>query len=526
MLSKLMKNGVAVAMIATLAGCGDSEPTANIAEKPQIEIKNSATKNSFQEVVSKLDAGGNSLVYLSTEEVIEKVKGFAINTEKAFSEKLKGRDKEQVMNIIEIIKNLVKTSGITEVSGFGLSSIKTTKENYRTRIVLHHYKNQGKGVLWNLMADKSRKLVEADFIPNDVAFATFTDINLPLLEKWILDNTNKGKFAELNQKVSEGKNMLRKTQNIDVDKITNSVTGFGLILTLDKEKKATIPMGRKVIEIAEPALAVVLKVKDDTIYNLLDSKIPPMFTRADKDGVKTMTMAVSPMPFLSPIVIQKDGYLIIASSNKLVDKMFAAKQVKNGFVYSEKFKKIGKDIKFEGTSMEIITPAFTKFLFSFINDVPEEAKEFINKIKDLYKNEYAVAVATKTAEGYEFTYNTSYDMTATVILAPTVAVSAILPAMLLPSTSGFINSAKSLSCTNNLKRISLDIKSYELENGTKPKNLFIVKNKRIINFKDLTCPLNNTKYNYTPNGDELISCDHGKLGRNVLYKDGSVRLEK
>src|ERR1041385_496071 len=91
----------------------------------------SAEKNSFKEVASHLDAGGNLYVYLSTEQFLgglsEKVSGwrqFIVSNPGISAE-----DSAGVNKAFDIATKLIHDSGVEDVSGFGMSSIATDRKS-------------------------------------------------------------------------------------------------------------------------------------------------------------------------------------------------------------------------------------------------------------------------------------------------------------------------------------------------------------------------------------------------------------
>src|SRR5262249_11442647 len=146
------------------------------------QTQSSAVKNSFQEVTSHLDPGGDLYVYLSTEEwlkglsaqvnQIRDVVNAVPNTSAA--------DKQNQALIFGLLANLVKHSGVEEISGFGMSSVAMEKGLYQTKAMLHHYRGNNTGYLWSMFGSRAHALDGLDLLPNNTAFAWFSDLDLPL----------------------------------------------------------------------------------------------------------------------------------------------------------------------------------------------------------------------------------------------------------------------------------------------------------------------------------------------------------
>src|SRR5947209_5549672 len=102
--------GLIAAGIIALTGCNPSGPSGGSTSTV------SAEKNSFKEVTSKLDAGGDFYLYLSTEQVLSGLSQH-VGTLREFLQSLpdaKGRDRDNIGKACDLIGNLIKESGIED----------------------------------------------------------------------------------------------------------------------------------------------------------------------------------------------------------------------------------------------------------------------------------------------------------------------------------------------------------------------------------------------------------------------------
>ena len=112
-----MKRLLSVFVIAGLLGCLVS------CKGPSQKIT-TAEKTSFDAVTSRLDGGGSLYMYLSAEKATQAVQDL--------SGKLRGMiesqvsipqaEKEGILGVFDFVLGLVKRSGLTEISGIGMSS--------------------------------------------------------------------------------------------------------------------------------------------------------------------------------------------------------------------------------------------------------------------------------------------------------------------------------------------------------------------------------------------------------------------
>ena len=174
----------ALALLALLAvtGCKQEQapPTGPKTSTPPAGV--SAEKNSFAQVTSKLDAGGDLYLYVSTEQwlagVAEKVGAW-----RGFLDAIpdvKPEDRENLNHAFGLVTNLLQQSGIQDVSGLGMSSIARETNFYHSKIVLHHYPGKGSDFLWNMCGQKPHALDGLNLLPATTALANFSDLDVPL----------------------------------------------------------------------------------------------------------------------------------------------------------------------------------------------------------------------------------------------------------------------------------------------------------------------------------------------------------
>ena len=345
-------------------GCNKND-TANTGQ-PLKAAEAPAVKNSFQQVTSQLDAGGNLYAYLSTEQWLsglsDKISGWR-ETVKAIPG-VKTEDQQNIMRVFDVVTSLVKNSGVEEISGVGMSTIERETNSYHTKILLHHYKGQGSGYLWSMFGKAPHALDGLNLLPADSAIATFSDFDMPLfwsvLDKEIAQSGIPGAKEELD-KVPE---QFAKVTGLKLDQVLASLGNeYGLVITLNESNKVTLPLGSQAVEMPEPGILLVIKVKDDLIFNRVEEllKNNPAIIKVDKDGVKMRTMPVPlPLPIaLRPTIARSGDYLFVASSDALVMEALAVKAGKKpGLQSTDEFKQLAQGIPQTGNHFGFVSRKF------------------------------------------------------------------------------------------------------------------------------------------------------------------------
>jgi hypothetical protein len=162
----------------------------------------------------------------------------------------------------------------------------------------------------------------------------FSDLEVPLLWQTIQKQTAQSGFPQAEEMLNKLPESFEKATGLKWDQVLASLGGeYGLALTLDESKKVSLPLpGAEPFEIPAPALMVVAKVKDDTIFNRIDTALKSTgmpVTSGDKPNLKMRTVAVPlPLPIqLSPSVATSGGYLFIASSDAVLMTSSASRAV-------------------------------------------------------------------------------------------------------------------------------------------------------------------------------------------------------
>ena len=441
------------------------------------EKKKSAEKNSYYEITSKLDQGGELYVYLSTEKVIKGVENFILKVRKLVETEISKSQSQgiEILNVFDFVFKLIKRSGLTEISGIGMSSITLDSKLRHTKIIIHHYKDKGNGLMWNLLEKKPHELRALRLLPVDTVSAGFSDFRINVLWQWIKKEVKGSGIPKLKEAILSVEPSLQKN-GIDFNKLLDSLGGqVGYILLLDRQKKNHIPLGRTSIEIPEPALAIVLSVKNEAIFDLLQRMLP--FPKDEKKNVKKIQIPIpSPTPItLNPVIVQKEGLLIFASNNKIVDKMFEVKKSGKGLISTDEFKKLSVQIPKRGNKFRFTSGRLSQLIVDIQKRAMKasgEIKEGAAVVEEIFKlfptGMTMYGVLQNTDEGVIGTFNHNFSLEY-VVLLPVTASAGIVAAIAIPNLLTALQKGKQKATMGDLKSILLAIESYIIDMGYAPR---------------------------------------------------------
>lgn len=458
-------------ILAVLAGFLALEPSSNAGTT-------SAERTSFQQVTSQLDPGGNFYLYLGTEQWLEGVSAKVGAWRKLVDAipEMEDNDRENAGKAFDIVTNLIKDSGLEEISGFGMSSISTAKGEYRIKTVLHHYKGNGSGFLWSLCGEKPHALEGLNYLPSSTALASFSDMNVPMLWSAIQKEVRKSGFPEAQGFLEKMPEMFEQHVGLSWDKVLGSLGGeFGFILTLNESHKISLPIPSPngPMEIPEPGIVLVAKVKDDTIFNRIEQALKDMGQNVISTNTPTAKLRTVPVPLpipieLRPTVASSGGYLFVASSDSLVEEALAVKAGKKpGLKDSAEFKHLSTGVPQEGNSFSFMSERLGKAIVELQKQALQSAPagtEWLQSLVTAGKAPFSYAVGVKSDEGFVSTANGNQHP-AKMFLAGAVVPVAVVAGMALPAMAKAKERAQQITCKNNLRQIEVAKKQWALDNN-------------------------------------------------------------
>lgn len=366
---KAAKTILSLTVLGLLCACHkENQPPAPTATVPAKSGIVSAEKTSFDEVTAKLDPGGSLYVYLSTEKVLSGLSD-RLNTISNFLGSLPGIPGAQVDTInrvFDVVSSCVKDSGVEQISGLGMSSIARETNFYYSKLVVHHYPGQDQGMLWSVMGKTPHPLKELDMLPEDTVMATVLDLDLPLLWSDVQSHLRALHLPVVDQALDQLPSNFAKHTQLDFQKTLDSLSGtYGVILTLDPEKKISLPLPSGAMEIPSPGLAIFAKVNSDLIFDRVDqlAKGNPLVVRLDNSELRMRTMTIPlPLPIdLRPSIARTGDYLILATSDNLIQDLLAVKDgKKKGYKTTAEFARLSQGIPDQGNNFSLVSARFIK----------------------------------------------------------------------------------------------------------------------------------------------------------------------
>lgn len=465
-------------LVACIIGCQKNSPGAGPSSSPPQSPVVSVEKTSFNDVTAQLDPGGDFYMYLSTAQWLDRLSGKLAGWQEKF-EAVPDLPPEQIQEVdqaFNVITNLVKDSGIEDVSGVGMSSVEIEQGMYRDKLLIHHYSGKGDGFLWQFFGKQPHPLTGLDFLPADTALAFFSDADVSLTWSTLQREINNANIPQAQQFLQTFQDQFADKTGLKWDQALNSLGGeFGFVLILDPSNNVAIPIPPAAALIPEPAIMLVIKVNDDTIFNRINEALKDQSSviAVDKPGLKMRTMPV-PLPLtfsLRPSAASSGGYLFIASSDALIETALAVKSGQQpGLKSTDEFKHLSQNIPDQGNQFMYVSPLFAKTIYDVQKQTmaasAQQNSAQAQWMQSLFhqRSGFVYSVGMSTPEGF-LTVGNSSQSYATVALLPAIAVPAALAAIAIPNFEKARATSQENACLNNLRQIDAAKNEWALEKG-------------------------------------------------------------
>lgn len=435
-------------------------------------------KTSFNEVTSQLDPGGDFYMYLGTAQWLAhlstKVEGWrqmVLNMPDA-----KPEDTTNINKAFDVVGHVIQDSGIQNLSGLGVSSVEVEPGLYRTKVLLHHYPEQGDGFLWKLCGGAPHPLTGLNLLPANTAMAMFSDADLPLVWSVVQDEVAKAGIPQAQDFMQQLPAQFEKSTKMNWDAFIHSLGGeFGLVLTLDDTYKVPIPTPNGLLQVPSPGLLLAIRVNDDTIFNCISDQLKSnqQVITVETNGLKMRIMPV-PLPMaidLRPTAASSGGYLFVATSDSLVQEVLAVKSgQKPGLKSTAEFKRLSQGIPDQGNQFYFVGSEFSKTIIDIQKQVAANTSQSgasaaqAQWIQSIFNNHpgYSYSVGANTPQGC-LTVGNGSQSAAALALLPAIVVPGALAAIAIPNFEKARATSQENACINNLRQIDAAKQQWALE---------------------------------------------------------------
>jgi prepilin-type processing-associated H-X9-DG protein len=516
-------------------------------------------KSSYDTVAKYLNPGGSVYAYVSTKEWAGKLDTLVGSIEGMVLPNLGPEQAGQAQGVLRIIHRFIAESGLAELGGLGLSSVQTGEELFHNRVVLQRGSGGASGLYWEAFGGENGAFDLLRALPANTAMAVWMPCDVKPVWAWVQKAVQESGSQPMSAGLAQGLQRLQ-AQGIAVDAWVAALGRHAaFVLTIDADRKYALPLGGgggKTIEVPGFALALLLEVRDDTIFRDIDARLAanPEVGRTDTGSLR---QRVVPSPLPPPIrvtVAQLADVLILSTSDELVGQLAGGR---GGLTATPLFQKLAAGMPDQGIGFSFVSPALGAALSQAMQaslapaGAAAPGASFNTLLFGKLATQAAYGVTVNTPDGLVALSNTNFDYGQNLITQAAMAPVAIVAGMLLPALSQARQKARTVSDMSNLKQIGLGLHQCSADNnGSYPDDLGVLMEKGYLTSGRVfvspgarTPPPDNAEqlragqcdYVYFGKGrteadcgtnDAMACTKPGLLGGaylNVLYGDGHVR---
>jgi hypothetical protein len=357
-----------------LSGC-NNQPSSSKAESSPIQTPSptpastpkatvaTETKSPFSTVTSQLDAGGGLYFYWEVDKILAQLtKGItAARDATVLSGKLTPEQSAKTKQQFDIALQLLTSSGLTGFQAIGASSKQESATSYLTKSVV--FAPAPSGFLWSTFWKQPHSFDAIDFLPANAEAFSFFDVDLAALWADLEKDLSASGIPDAVQFAQEFPKQVAGMTAMELSDILGSLGDqAGFIVTLDPTSKVKIPLSGSELEIAEPAIAILWKVRNEKVFNMLEAlaTLSQDVDKVDEPDLKLRIINITgSMPYFRPTIARFGDYMVFASNDKLVK---ALRDVKNGKAPPLKtradFAAISKGLPDHGNSVQYVSKQF------------------------------------------------------------------------------------------------------------------------------------------------------------------------
>ncbi len=463
--------------LVLLPGCEKNQRPSN---PPAQAVAASAEKTSFREVTQQLEPGGSLYFYLSTEQLLEGVGNRISGLREAFTAmpNIPSQDRENINKVFGIVTGLVKDSGLEDVSGCGASSVAREPGFYHTKVLLHHYPGRGSGFLWTMFGRQPHALDGINLLPETTVMAYFGDLDVQQLWSVLTKQVGQANLPAAEQVLGNVPQLFESATGLKWDQVLGSLGGeYGIVLMLDDARKISLPTPGAALEIPEPSLMLVAKVKDDTIFNRLEALMNlagQQVETVDQPGLKMRTLPLPvPLPVqVRPTIARSGDYLFVANSESVIQKALAVKAgTGKGLKSTPEYQRLSKDLPQQGNQFSFVSRRFGETILQLQQQAMsrmsggsgDASAQWLNSVFGTNMAGASCGVTVNTDQGWLAVGNGNQHP-AKLVLVAGVVPAAMLSAIAIPNFVKARQTAQKNACVNNLRQIQGAKQMWALEN--------------------------------------------------------------
>ena len=318
------RTAIALAILFTMAAFSIHSFAANPTRDPRL------VKAQYDTVISRLDTGGDLLVFANVDGLLEETLGNLIDIVTLAPDQ--DADTKEMKAILAKLPGFLKAQGFYAVEGFGISSVPRADGLYDTKMFVSRKVEAAGRPLWRSMVGlKQRRLAGLDFLPKDTVMAQVTANDLKETWKLVEAGVNELGTPQIIQGFTQGIAMGSAVIGVDLATLISTLGDENFFsLQLSSTSTIDVPMGPgQMVSIPSPTLLIGIAVSDNTLATVLEQAITKTGMPLQKSTVNGSILQTMNIPVPSPVPVSltfatHKGILLLGSSAQVVTEAIKA----------------------------------------------------------------------------------------------------------------------------------------------------------------------------------------------------------
>ncbi|MBX7245078.1 MAG: hypothetical protein K1X53_06245 [Candidatus Sumerlaeaceae bacterium] len=443
------------------------------------------TNPDFTAVAAKLDMGGTSFHYLNTRGALEPFFELAKPLAKIWP---------PAAGIADAIKSVLKTLGLSEITGFGCSTVDLKSGNQRKTAYLHLASRTG---IFALAGPEPGKLATVDYVPADADYVLCGNVDpagvIPLIQKTAQAALGGGGRAMTDGWIAEA------NKELDVD-LEEAFASVGNEMSVYMQVSDSVSSETDESEITKFGTFVVrVAVKGDTFAKAVQKVISEKIDLTTESAVGKLATWRIDIPGKSMAenhiyIASGNGWYVVTNSLDELKRSEDAGNGKENILTAPELRKLAFGLPDAVNSFTYVSPKYVQYGEQQLDVVMEKLgaelgkdlkgadKVFAPTIRNLLKRYGGLSARlswrVNDPNGIQcVTVGTGIASGGTMMVAAGVGIGA---AIAVPSILRARENSRGRACQENLSKIDGAKEQYALE--------FKLSNGAIVSFKDLVNP--------------------------------------
>ena len=308
-------------------------------------------RQQFQEIASHLDLGGELMLVVNTDSLVDSILETAASTD--VGTPADAPEEQEIRDGIARLHAYLNRNGFSAVHGAGVSVMLREDGLHALKIFIGRDYIDSNLPLWRgLVGWHPRRLLSLDFLPAETALTRAGTPELGSLWKVINAAVDDVASQHTQERFSAWNATMDTVLGIEIEEIIANLRDEVLVaITLSEQEESVIPTKGGLVTIPSPELLVVIGTSSDVMRGVLEAqfakhKITLIESQVGDVRIRTAKNRLPSLIPMQPSYATQDEFLILGSTPAIVEKALLTYRHKNGLLARPEFKKA-----FQGLSM-------------------------------------------------------------------------------------------------------------------------------------------------------------------------------